>query len=1378
MATGLSDQQRVLLQALLSGDAAAHRRPGETVEPRAAGVAVPASPEQQHIWLHASMAPDSPIYNEAITVHRDGPFSLEALEKAFNEILRRHESWRMSFAKCDGELRAIVCPNVPITLPLVDLVQLPEKKREKAAIEIAARDARLPFDLSRAPLLRAKVVRLTPEKHRLYLTLHHIIFDGVSIYRLVMPELATLYDAYAHGEQPNLPEPRLQYGDYAVWRQARIATDAMSRELDYWRHRLSGELPELDLPSDRKPPAFPTHRGAMETFQLSRELTARLKEFSCAEGVTFYVLLLTAFKAMLHRYSGQGDIIVGGVTDMRRRPELEQVVGYFLNSVALRTRPSGALSFRDYLADVQSAVVEALDASDVPFDRVVREVAPRRAGARHPLFQVLFSIEPPAPLFAEGWALTQMDVTVGAAKFDLYLELDEQNERLIGRFLYSTDLFEPSTIRRMVGHWTTLLAGAVEAPQARLCDLPLLMPEERRDILIERNKTEQDYPRTVLHAWFEAQARRKPDAIAVECDGKAWCYGELLRRAACLAARLRRAGAGRGRLIAIATERSLEMIAGLLAISKTGAAYLPLDRDLPAARLASLMEEGRPDLVLADRSTLAKLPRTEVPIILCDETGDAEISDDFPVEAVGPDDLAYVLYTSGSTGRPKGVEIRHRSLANLLAAMQREIAFGADDSFLAVTTLSFDIAALELFLPLMSGGRLVIARSEEAVDPSRLASLIERSRCTAMQATPATWRALVACGWPGKPGLKLLCGGEALPSDLAASLLGRGARLLNLYGPTETTIWSLCHAVRPHDDPVPIGRPLANTHVYILDANGAPVPDLVAGELAIGGEGLARCYRNDSELTLQKFCVVPAAGGERLYRTGDLARYRPDGAIEFLGRTDNQVKIRGFRVAIEEVESAIAAYPTIAAVAVRAMPDTTGESSLTAYLVGDRFGEEDVPRLRSFLHERMPDYMVPSRYMLLPALPLTPSGKVDRKRLPLPPAAKSSGAIEPRDALEEKLAEIWREALGRPQIGIEDNFFDLGGHSLMAAVVVAKIQSALGRELPLVALFRSPTVASLAETLRAVDSAPFSHLVALRAGAGRPLFIVHGIFGNVLQFRDLAERLNTSRPVYGVQARGVDPRQEPHAGIFEMVEAYAVAIRTLQPTGPYALAGYSFGGLVAYEIARWLRERGEHVELLALFEADLYARYLPLRDKLAYWLLLARRVVGNARTLPAHALRSYLIAKLMQVGHRVLLRIGWRDDFVSLEEMSGPMAARYRCMYRIGVSEFRAFKPRPYDGKLSIFRIGGPRFDACDSIPIWRRVARSLELFEIAGEHEKIMEKPYVDTLAAQLDRCLAATRSPAASNREMARACERAAGLERRLTGLLHELDALLRGG
>ncbi len=1329
--TPLHDERRELLERLLSASGEVRLAGPACIPRRGPGLVVPLSAEQRHVWLHASVAPQACLYNEAVTIHRRGDLDLAVLQRCLDQLLRRHEIWRTAYRMGDGGVEAQVEDRASVPMRVVDLSAMTPPESEQEALRLATEDARQPFDLARAPLLRALVVRLTPGSHRLYLALHHLIFDGVALYRVIVPELAALYAAEAAGRPHGLPEPRLQYGDYALWRESEGERAAIERALAYWRRKLSGELPDLVLPSDRPPPARGTGRGAMMVFSLPADLSRRLKALARTERVTLYALLLSAFKSMLYRYTGQEDLLIGGVTDMRRRPELADTVGYFLNGMALRTAPRPDKPFRAYLAEAQATVAEAIDACAAPLDHVVQDIRPARDGARHPLFQVLFSIQPPQPVLPLGWRLSQMDVCVGAAKFDLYLELEDQTDRIDGRFLYSTDMFDAATIERMAGHWQILLGGIADDPSQRLSALPLL-GEGEAELWRSINATARVLPPMTVPGWFHAQAAATPGAVAVESRGESWTYAELARRVDTLAAGLRAAGAGPGKLVAVAMPRSVRMVASLLAILQSGAAYLPVDPDLPSARRRLLLDDARPDVLLREEegSGDGEGLTYEATVALGAVSGRAFVE---PAR----EDLAYVLYTSGSTGKPKAVEIQHGALANLLEAVRGELGIAAGDSWLAVTTLSFDIAALELFLPLVSGARLVVAMHDEATDPGRLRHLMEACDCTVMQATPAMWRALVATGWPGEKPLRVLCGGEALQADLAAELLVRTTELWNMYGPTETTIWSLCHRVAPGDDPVPIGQPLANTRIFVVDAQDNLLPVGVTGELLIAGEGLARGYRGDAVLTARKFGRIASLGGEHVYRTGDRARLRSDGRVEFVGRLDNQVKIRGFRVGLEEVEAALMAHPDVRAAAAAAVPDVSGESSLVDFVCGEALCEEEAWRIREVARERLPAYMVPGRVLIVPSLPLSPSGKVDRRRLPQPLPAPDTARAAPRDEVERQVCAVWQEVLQLPALGIHDNFFDHGGHSLLALVAMTRLSAIVGRELPLAVLLSAPTVAELARVLRMQRTAAFSHLVPLKPGPGRPLFIVHGIFGNVLQLKALADSMTTDRAIYGVQARGADPARQPHGTIGEMVDAYLAAIRAVQSAGPYALAGYSFGALVAYDMARRLRAAGEKVEVLALLEPDVHARYLPLPDRLGWGCAIVRRVARNFVALPWPDKHTYFRAKLRQLGHRLLVRLGLRDHPVALEGIDTAPPERLHRMYQIGIHAFARFRPLPYDGEVSLFKVTGERFDACDCIPIWRRAARRLVVHAISGEHSTIMNAPHVRLLAERLDSCL-----------------------------------------
>ena len=1192
---GLSSAKQAALVRLLRGNGSLRRQ--DAIQPRLANAVVPISAEQEHVWLHAAMAADVPLYNEAITIHRSGPCNIGLLEASFNEVVRRHEIWRTSFAAGSHGIVQRVHEGIHVRLPLTDLTDLLPPEREAAALQIATDEARLPFDLSKAPLLRGRIVKLSDLEHRLYLTLHHIIFDGVSIYRVLMPTLTAIYTDLVAGVAAAVAgpaAPTLQYADYALWRAAKLETEELARQLAYWSETLTAELPVMDLPSDHPPPRAPTHRGDMATFALSTGLTSRLKRTSLELGITLYGLLLAGFQTLLFRYTGQTDMIIGAVVDMRHHRALAPLMGYFLNSLPIRTRPEPGMSFRDYARQTSSAAVEMLAASDVPFSHLVRALPPRRSAVSHPLFQVLFSIEPPAPQFAEGWDLTQMDVPVSSAKFDLYLELDERPEGLIGRFLYSTDLFEPSTIQRMIGHWCTLIEAAVAEPDCALEQLQMLTPAEKVR-MAGWNNTAEPVPEAPLNVLFETQARRVPSAVAVASVERTCTYGDLNRQADDIAGWLCRAGVKPGALVAVCLERSADMIAGLLATLKAGAAYMPIDPALPAARLADFLREGGVTILLTRAHLLAELPPL-VNVLLLDDFAGAEAGSSPLPPPSKPDDLAYVLCTSGTTGRPKAVEITHRAVVNLLKAMQQSPGFSPADSLLAVTTVSFDIAALELFLPLLSGGRVILADRERAADPFRLAVQIRETRPTVMQATPSTWRALVDAGWEGLAGLRILTGGEALPRDLADALLCRADSVWNMYGPTETTIWSTAHRVQSGSSAVPIGRPIANTVAFVLDPYGNQLPIGVPGELYLGGVGVARGYRRQNTLTLQRFSTPAAAQGQRVYRTGDIVRLCSNGNLEWVGRIDDQVKIRGHRVEPSEVEAALTALPGVRNAAVVACTDAGGFVQLVAHVVALGLTAET---LRAELARRLPNYMVPSRVLFREALPLSPNGKLDRKQLPVPNHLTSVKA-EPSTETERRVANIWRLVLGLDEIDRAADFFVLGGHSLLAIRLLVAIEAEFGYRIDVLSLYQSPTIEGLAANIE--DRDPTNQLTLLRniAAAGQ-------LYSAEFDARD-ATKLRLVRRARGVSRGSVlgMPGFIGHAAKISIIAAnaledYDVWTFTFETNGrrlmeceswltcareivkqlmaqddfkPRAVMGFSVGGFMAWLVERLLVAAG------------------------------------------------------------------------------------------------------------------------------------------------------------------------------------------------------------
>jgi amino acid adenylation domain-containing protein/thioester reductase-like protein len=915
---------------------------------------------QEPLWFLDQLVPNHPFYSVPEAFRLTGQINVMALEQSLQEIVKRHEVLRSTFEIAGGKPVQVVhsVPHLPL-LVVVDLRDSAPDQREAEAWQWINKEARIPFNLAKDLLLRATLYHLSDTESILFLNQHHIICDGWSI-SILLQELSLLYTTFAAGHDSPLPELSVQYADFAVWQRQWLRDEVRSQQLDYWKQQLGGDLPILQLPSDRPRPHVLTYQGARHFLSLPDTLTQQLKDLSRREGATLFMTLLAAFQALLSRYSGQTDISVGSLVANRNRSELETMLGFFANTLVLRTDVSGSPSFRELLHRVQAVTLAAYSNQDVPFEEVVQALQPDRTLIQNPLFQVLFNLQNTP---TSGWAapvtLTRLDLDNQTAKFDLFLELAETPNGLKGYFEYSTDLFDATTIARMAGHFHNLLAGVVANSEQQLANVGILTNAERQQ-LEAWNDTYTEILPLWVHQLFEAQVEQTPNAIAVQCEGQHLTYRDLNQQANQLAHHLQAIGVKPDTLVGLCLARSRDLIVGLLGILKAGGAYVPLDPAYPQARIAFMLEDSQVAVLVTQRSLLETLPQTAAQVICLDGDWDAvthdssdNCSSDNPDSKVMAEHLAYTIYTSGSTGKPKGVQISHRALTNLLHSMRQEPGLTAQDILLSVTTICFDIAALEIYLPLVVGACVVLASREATMDAKQLAHLIEQSGATVMQATPATWRLLLAAGWQGNSQLKILCGGEALPRELADQLLVRSQSLWNMYGPTETTIWSAVHQVQPGDKPVPLGRAIANTQLYLLDPHhletGAiePMPIGVPGELCIGGIGLARGYLNRPDLTQERFIPNPLrsllsssnqemqkfGNSEYLYKTGDLARYLPDGSIEYIGRVDHQVKIRGFRIELGEIESAIHQHSAIRETVVIAREDTPGDQRLVAYVV-------------------------------------------------------------------------------------------------------------------------------------------------------------------------------------------------------------------------------------------------------------------------------------------------------------------------------------------------------------------------------------------------------------------------------------------------------------
>ena len=1050
-----------------------------TITPVSRDKNLPLSFAQQRLWFFDQFEPGSPSYNLPRTVRLQGKLNIDALSTSLNEIIKRHEILRTSFAISDGQPIQVISPSVNLQLPVVDLQHIPQEHQEVELYRLAKKEAQTGFDLTQASLLRVKLLRLDGEDHVILLTFHHIVSDGWST-DILIREVAALYTAFCAGRPSSLPQLPIQYADFALWQRQWLEGEALNNQLAYWQQQLTGELPILQLPTDRPRPTVQTYAGKTLSFIFPNSLTEELKSLSKQEGVTLFMTLLAGFKTLLYRYTGQADILVGSPIANRNRTEIENLIGFFVNTLVLRTDLSGNPSFRELLGRVRETTLGAYAHQDLPFEKLVEELQPERNLSRTPLFQVMFVFQnaPTATLELPGLNIQPLEVKTETAKFDLTLNIQNTVAELTGTIEYNTDLFDETTISRLVKHFETLLTGIVANPQQQLGNLPLLTTTEQQQLL-EWNNTETDFGNQLcLHQLFEAQVEKTPDAVAVVFDNEQLTYQELNQQANQVAHYLQKLGVGPEVLVGICVERSLLMVIGILAILKAGGAYVPLDTAYPKERLGYMLVDSQVSVLLTQKHLLATLPVHSVQTICLDQDSNLFLTQSTanPISQVTSHNLAYVIYTSGSTGQPKGAMNTHKGLCNRLLWMQDTYHLIPSDKVLQKTPFSFDVSVWELFWPLLTGASLVVAKPGGHQDGRYLVQLIFQEQITTLHFVPSMLQVFIE-----EPELekcssikRVICSGEALPFDLQKRFFGRlNAELHNLYGPTEASIDVTFWACQPNSNEkiVPIGRPIANTQIYILDKHLQPIPIGVSGELHIGGVGLARGYLNKPELTQQKFISSPFEPGKYLYKTGDLARYRPGGNIEFLGRIDHQVKIRGFRIEIGEIEAALIRHPHIRETIVIAREDEAGIKRLVAYVVPKANQILNISELRGYLQQKLPSYMLPEAFVILETLPLTPNGKVDHRVLPAPDKSRNALATEfvsPRTPTEQIVADIWADILGREQIGIYDNFFDLGGHSLLATQVISRLREAFKIDLPLRSLFENPTVINLVERIEGI----------------------------------------------------------------------------------------------------------------------------------------------------------------------------------------------------------------------------------------------------------------------------------------------------------------------
>ncbi len=1381
--TATSAAKRDLLAKFLRGDAQPELSRVGTIAPRAADVAAQLSFSQERLWFLDQLMPGSPVFNVPMAVRISHPLNLTLLQKSISEIVRRHEVFRTAFITNDGVPTPATSTSVSVALEVIDLSALDPDERKVEAPRRVLRESLRPFDLSCAPLIRTTLIQLGDHESIFSLTMHHIVSDGTSIL-LFFRELSALYQAFEQGQPSPLPELPIQYRDYALWQRDWLREDLTTTQIGYWKQKLAGDLPVLEIPTDRPRPAIQTHSGDRVTLTLSADLTRSLNALSQQAGTTLFMTLLAGFKALLHRYSGQDDIIVGSPISNRPRVETEKLIGFFLNNLALRTDISGEPTFRELLARVRRTALDAYANQDVPFEKLIEELKPERDLSRTSIFQVYFNLfsfsnridlpDGESVSFVDAWL--QSDETL--AKFDLTLYAGVGEREIKLALVYNTDLFSRARMDEMLSQLEQLLRQAVTNPDEKISRFSLVTPEARE---VLPNPTEPFPARRdrAITEWFAEQAERRSNALAV-CDSTVnWTYADLDQRTTTLANHLRLSGIGKGDIVAIYGHRSAPLVWAILAVLKAGAAFTVLDPSYPAARLIDCLRIAKPRgwiqidaagtpapelTAFAEASDCCRLslsPRTELPAI-----------DAVTIATHDKDDLAYIAFTSGSTGQPKGVMGRHGPLTLFTSWAIDTFGLNEEDRFCMMSGLAHDPLHRDIFTPLQLGGTICIPEPQDLEAPDRLRAWMKQQEITIANLTPAMSQVLTEENAGDQlPSLRYaFLVGDALTKRDVARLeqLAPSITCVNLYGSTETQRAVGHYVASDYDqantwekEVLPLGKGIRDVQLLVLNQAPGLCGVGEVGEICFRSPYLARGYLGDEKLTSERFIAnaFRQDSTDRLYRTGDLGRYLPDGNVEHVGRADRQVKIRGFRIELGEIEAVLTQHPQVREAAVLARCSSRNgaasprETALIAYVVPSQQSPFDAPALRAHLAEKLPQYMMPAAFVMLESLPLTPNRKLDRNALPAPDQIErlSITHAAPRSATERALSDIWQAVLGVERIGINDNFFELGGHSLLAVRVFGLIQKRFGERLPLATLFRAPTIAQLAAVLESDASQSWSSLVPIQPhGTRPPLFCVHAVGGNVLEYFDLARQLGSDQPFFGLQSIGLSGSHAPHTSIEDMAAHYVKEIRECQPAGPYFIGGRSLGGIIAYEMARQLRMQGAEVGLLALLDSypvghqKLSPQAGTASSKLKRF---SRRVcthISNLRGLSLKQRLLYLAGKSQYAPVQIKSKL-WRTLYRWYKRVGREIPVTLRKVEEFNWLAARDFVPRVYDGPVTLFWASSDLRAKFDMLEGWQTLAPGgLAVHEVSGTHLDIIKEPHVADLARKIEDCLQGARAKA----------------------------------
>jgi amino acid adenylation domain-containing protein len=1316
---------------------------------------------QQRLWFLDQLDRQSALYNIPVALRLTGHLDVSSLARTLNEILRRHEALRTCFVDDDGSPAQVVMPWVDLPLAVSDLSDLPVKERGVEAQRLLMEEAQTRFDLEADLLIRGALLRLDKEEHVLLLTMHHIVSDGWSM-GVVVREMAALYQAFTEGRPSPLPELPIQYADFAQWQREWLRGEVLERQLSYWKRQLADSPSLLALPTDRPRPAQSSHIGATLPFELPATLVSGLQMLSRRTQSTLFMTLCAAFNVLLARYSGQSDICIGTPIANRNRAEVEDLIGFFVNTLVLRTQVDLSLDFHSLLQQVRQHTLDAYAHQDVPFEQLVEALQPERHTSYSPLFQVMLVLQnvPMDELALPGLSMNLLAHESALAKFDITLTLTEERDGLHGSFEYSTELFDARTIERMASHFTRLLQAIVAEPDRAVGQLAMLGEAERRQLVDTFNATDTVCPNIqTLHELFEVQVARTPNQVAVIAEDVSLSYAQLNAQANRVARHLRQLGVGPDVLAGLCVERSVAMIVGMLGVWKAGGAYVPLDPAYPPERLATILDDAKPAVVLTQQHLLDRVPTLPGSPVFCldgDEETLRSYADDNLGSQTSATRMAYVLYTSGSTGKPKGVMVAHGSLSNYVWHAVREY-LGEDIAGSVVSSpLGFDATVTTLLPPLMVGKPMLLLADDERTLPQLSERLFASGAPWLFKITPAHLEALSYMDRAEAMGEAAHCiviGGEQLTLATLRRWKGEllpAATFVNEYGPTEATvgcsIWQLSDAAvleTLEGVAAPIGRAIGNTQLYVLGEGMQLQPMGSVGELYIGGDGVALGYLGRPTLTEERFVADPFNDktGARLYRTGDLVRYRADGELEFLGRGDDQVKLRGFRIELGEIEQQLAALAEVQAATVMLREDVPGEKRLVAYVVPSQ-DRGQVAAYRAGLAQRLPDYMLPSSYVILEALPLTVNGKVDRKALPVPDLTQSDAAhLAPRTPTEQIIADIWVDVLKVKQISVSDDFFRLGGHSLLAVQLMSQLRKRAGIDLELRHLFTHPTLGALAAFVDA-SKPPSRHpnLVPIRPhGHATPLFLIHPIGGEVQYAFDLARHLDADQPVYAMAASGIAAGETPQASIVDMARTYLEAMRQVQASGPYLIAGWSLGGMIAYEIAHQLLAVGETVNFVGMIDtgsspylrAQLRAADISEFDEcsaLMHWVVDLHPVGRDVRQHSAYGELTELAGR-RDVDAMVAL---CQREALLPEHLDMPLVRRILAVYRAGGKAAEQYAAPPAAVTVTFF--AADRNEGEDVTFGWRDVLGDrLEVMSIGGSHLSIVKPPLIETLAREI---------------------------------------------